>query len=399
MITNQKAVMQKRIINHISQTIAEEGSFKIDPDAQTVQNFENWQVTIDTSIMEPSQSRHNFEEYHKEPRPVSEEEPKHSDDSAINSDDDLVGDETETEYSYQGIEVISPVFEFSPKSLEEVKRMCNLLTKHYRLSNNGSTGLHVHLGHGNFGFRLPDLKRLSVFLYTFEPQLSSLHPQIRYHHYYGGCMRHNSRFTFTFQRRYKYRPSPQDFSASVTACKDREIWYEMVVDFDNEKYSNYSFRGVKQEAVNTNGKPTIEFRQHEGTMDGVRIAHWIKTIVGIATYVENANPAEFLNFLKTIWKAEKWEKRGDGQDVLRAAAKGPILADKGFTIIDLLRHMGLDAQADYYNDKWMKHNIPRQVDFRDHGERNMVHPASLEYQRIARVEKHFDGLRPAKKST
>ncbi|KAG4412595.1 hypothetical protein IFR04_014283 [Cadophora malorum] len=42
---------------------------------------------------------------------------------------------------------------------------------------------------------------------------------------------------------------------------------------------------------------------------------------------------------------------------------GPIPADRFFTVIVLLRHMGLNEQADYYQDKVYKHNIPMVIPF------------------------------------
>lgn len=35
--------------------------------------------------------------------------------------------------------------------------------------------------------------------------------------------------------------------------------------------------------------------------------------------------------------------------------RGPVVADSTFTIIDLLRHIGLDEQADSYTGKLVKH--------------------------------------------
>lgn len=126
-------------------------------------------------------------------------------------------------------------------------------------------------------------------------------------------------------------------------------------------------------------KPTIEFRGMEATTDGEKIANWVQVIVGIMEFVENSNPSTFTRLLTWAWEAEKYELMGDYRegdflprgsrgyerkhekiqlDPERFAKYGPVLADRDFTIIDLLTWLGLDAQADYYRTRWIKHPAP-----------------------------------------
>tara|TARA_R110002060_G_scaffold46914_2_gene58048 strand:- start:1687 stop:2052 length:366 start_codon:yes stop_codon:yes gene_type:complete len=83
----------------------------------------------------------------------------------------------------------------------------------------------------------------------------------------------------------------------------------------------------------------------------------------MVSFIENEEHGAFVNLLTKATDKEKWEKSGDGQDAQREAEMEPIPADRFFTVIVLLRHMGLNEQADYYQDKVYKHNIPMVIPF------------------------------------
>lgn len=59
--------------------------------------------------------------------------------------------------------------------------MCDLITKTYVTDVNTTTGVHVHVSAGlTTSFRLKTLQKLFAFLWAFEPQLDSLHPENRH---------------------------------------------------------------------------------------------------------------------------------------------------------------------------------------------------------------------------
>lgn len=274
-------------------------------------------------------------------------------------------------YSYQGVEVKSPALPFNEVSLKEIEAMCKLLTDTYRIQNGFDTGLHVHLGHEKRGFEFKNIQKLMIFLYTFDPQLSSLHPPHRLEHDYGNSPRARSVFSANFQAKYGRAPSAREFAAEVYSCRAEtetrnrhKLINKIFKDKAGHKDGNYNFMGV-QFAYNLFRlgafRQTIEFRQHEGTMDGTRIRHWIHVIAAIVRFVET-DAANFHRLMQTMWREEKWEKVGDGNDAERAAEMGPVLADYGFTIIDLLRYLGKHAQADYFKGNWQKHDMPPRYD-------------------------------------
>ena len=100
--------------------------------------------------------------------------------------------------------------------------------------------------------------------------------------------------------------------------------------------------------------PTIEFRQHQGTLDPERVVKWIKTVVGIIDFAETDRDfADRNRVMELLFKVpqEKWQKDGSENDLLREERHGPIPAESSWTVIHLFRAMGLNEQADYYSTR------------------------------------------------
>jgi len=277
--------------------------------------------------------------------------------------------EADTEgYGWCGIEIKTPALLFTPGSLQPIRNVCTLVQKNFKILINASCGLHVHIAHGNSGFSTHNIAKIIAFIYTFEPQISSLHPIYRYTHEHGKTMRDTCNFTQQFQKTYGERPSTLMATTRIltlTRHRDKALRTELahlVPTKGNGKNGNYNFNGISFLQLDY-PKPTIEFRQHEGTMDGERVFQWVKLVVGMVSFIENEEHGAFVNLLTKATDKEKWEKSGDGQDAQREAEMEPIPADRFFTVIVLLRHMGLNEQADYYQDKVYKHNIPMVIPF------------------------------------
>ncbi|KAH7346354.1 putative amidoligase enzyme-domain-containing protein [Rhexocercosporidium sp. MPI-PUGE-AT-0058] len=269
-------------------------------------------------------------------------------------------------YDWCGIEVKTPALPFTPESLQAVKDMCALIPKNFKILTNSSTGLHVHIGHGESSFSTHVVAKIMAFIYTFEPQISSLHPIHRYSHPYGKAMRHTCHFSAEFQRVYgEMPPTLMAITKILTTTRRKESAHReelayLVRTRASGKNGNYNFSGMADLNLDVD-RPTIEFRQHEGTMDGELIIQWVQLLVGMLAYIENEEYASFLNFLITTAEKEKWQKLGDGKDAEREASMGLKLADGAFNIIDMLRYIGLSEQANYFKDKVYKHDIPLQA--------------------------------------
>jgi len=99
---------------------------------------------------------------------------------------------------------------------------------------------------------------------------------------------------------------------------------------------------------NNSGMPTIEFRQHEGTLDAQRVVQWCSTVVGVINFVDTADQVYLRKLLLKVVD-ETWQKESYPKDVFQQDKFGPIPAEGSFTVIDLLRYMHLNEQANFYS--------------------------------------------------
>ncbi|CZS96714.1 uncharacterized protein RCO7_02571 [Rhynchosporium graminicola] len=245
-------------------------------------------------------------------------------------------------YDWIGIEVKTPALPFTPESLQAVRDVCSLIKTHFKALTNATTGFMFTSGMAISGSTSMTLLR--SWRSSISSRLSSLH------------------FTHTIVG---VIPMAGAFAVLVTSvlnsskCMLRYKLADIVHTTFNGKNGNYNFNGIKDVGLKAE-RPTIEFRQHDGTMDSERIVQWVQLLVGTLKYIENEDYSAYVRFLSTIADQEKWEKTGDGKDGEREAEKGPTLADDEFPIIDLLHYIGLSEQAAYFNDKVYKHDIPPQ---------------------------------------
>lgn len=285
--------------------------------------------------------------------------------------DQPVGDElTDTEgYEWTGVEVKSPALPLTAESLEEVRKMCELLRKHFKIIVNSTCGLHVHVGHGQKGFTNSNVKRIMAFMYAFEPQLDTLHPLHRLSNEYCTTMRRRCNLTREHEARFGEAPTTLTAITRMLTIPQRNTrsilrsLSQMTRIGRQGKQGAYNFNGVADLPDRVlSYRPTIEFRQHEGTCDGERITQWVQALVGLLRFVEGEEHESFVDFLTSVALAEKWTKRSDGLDAQREAEMGPILADSPFTVIDLFKHCDMPQAVAYYTDKVRRHSIVRDED-------------------------------------
>jgi hypothetical protein len=112
-----------------------------------------------------------------------------------------------------------------------------------------------------------------------------------------------------------------------------------VVDLSHSHgtFGAYYFRALRY----PKGRLTVELRQHEGTLAPHRITAWIRTLVGIIKFVENTSDDAFLRLLVAGIRNDTEEKHKSG----------------GFSVVSLLRMIGLPDSVMYYQDKLHLHNI------------------------------------------
>jgi hypothetical protein len=290
-----------------------------------------------------------------------------TDPSVCGPDDSL----TVGPFSIWGMEVKSPALLFCSESLKAVEHICVLLTSKYCINLNESIGLHVHVGNEQHGYTFENVRKLMAFFWAFEPQLDSLHSPLRQDTYYASSMRSKSQYVHDLETDHDKRPTPSEGASYFLNFQGQDAsYYE---DFEEQSRITEIIRwqrslgGVRKSAYNffnllsntwstaTGSKQTIEFRQHQGSLNGPEVRAWIETVVGLINFVQDVHPTSFANLLSVL-ENETWGKEGDGQDRRREELMGPILAEEGFTIIDLLMTLDLwESALFYYNRGFSKH--------------------------------------------
>ena len=125
-------------------------------------------------------------------------------------------------YQWHQVEVRSPAFYFSSDSLRAIEDVCAVLTSTYCINVNESTGLHIHVGNGDKQFDFETVRKLAAFIWAFEPQLNSLHPQHRFNEPLFSSMREKRWFHTTFSSCFRAaNDSKRRFGTSHAMCEPK----------------------------------------------------------------------------------------------------------------------------------------------------------------------------------
>ncbi|CZR60839.1 uncharacterized protein PAC_10735 [Phialocephala subalpina] len=259
---------------------------------------------------------------------------------------------TKNPYKWFQIEMRSPAYMFNPKNIAAVEKVCNLMKKTFLVDTSNDCGLHVHVGREERGFDDQHIRNLYSWVWAFEPQMTSICGQHRFNSIYCFSTRERSRYAQKYLQKYGCRPSP--ITGVLHFQEDEDLdWtaYQAGEYKENQlKYNAVNVKGLVEGARGTRGaKPTIEWRQHEGTIDAERVTIWVETVVGIVNFVCHAPKQDLLSLL-SMAANEHWEKLGDGKDKKRERKMGAIIAESSFKATDLFAWMGLTKSADFYRD-------------------------------------------------
>jgi hypothetical protein len=217
-------------------------------------------------------------------------------------------------YRYWEVEVISPPLWFSEQALAEVHKVCEVLTTNFRCHVNPSMGLHVHVGRGTRGFMPEEYRNLLAMLWTFEPLITKrVHP---------GRRTKNDDFCkpirklFCAKRAFTFDESCSGlFNQVRSLLQDENNAADKIIKLTRHdllgqfpKFATYNFCNMNPDMEER--KNTVEFRQHESTLDGVRITHWVKLVVGIVNY---ACAVDRSTLLKLLHPSISHEAKGHGE--------------------------------------------------------------------------------------
>jgi len=259
-----------------------------------------------------------------------------------------------TPYRWLPMEITSPALPFSPDSMDLIQMVCTLVETTYITNTNWSTSVHVHISAGKVPLDFHTMQRLYIFLWAFEPQMNTLHPAHRQQSKYCGGMREQSAMASEYTEKWGVPPSILAGIVEFYKCQDLESLLNKAFCCVKGKFTAFNSGNdlcwVRE--PHRFHKPTIECRQHEGTLDGKRITQWVKFLAGLVQALENISPESFTGLLK-LAQSEKWEKAGKDKmaNEKNQAQFGPIPAESTLTIVDILEYLGLKESADYYRNR------------------------------------------------
>jgi hypothetical protein len=260
------------------------------------------------------------------------------------------------EYQYFAIEVRTPAFTYSSNALLEVRLVCSLLQSQFRIKVNQSCGLHVHIGNRTGdGFPLPHLRRICAFLHAFEPQLDTVHPPHRLNNTYCDSFRWGTNYAASFRN--DGQPPPSLAEATEYWLHGSPDTSALVADAACTIGNAALAYCLERASEYGPTRATVEFRQHEATLEAGAVTMWIKTLIGITTWLRHASDCE-VQALLSIAEHEKWAaqgKKGGLHDAEMMQWYGPAFADKEFTFIGLLARLQLWEAAEYYDGKLYCH--------------------------------------------
>lgn len=166
--------------------------------------------------------------------------------------------------SWYAIELKSPILVPSAAVFEDVERAVQLLRSHFQLFTNRTCGLHVHVGNENRGFELGTLKTFGSLITVFENQLNSLHPPDRLENQYAALT----------STAFPAIPVREKLSVidRIETIEDLILQFHLNDEGAFDKYMAFNFFNLQESLA----KPlrTIEFRQHQGTLDPGLIRSW-----------------------------------------------------------------------------------------------------------------------------
>ena len=250
-------------------------------------------------------------------------------DASIVEGEDEYGRE-DPRYIYLGVEIISRVLPATDEGFREVVKVLYIINSHYQLIENSSCGLHVHVGASreDKSWPLGTLKRFAQLILAFDHQINSLHPDRR--------ISGNKYCVQNSESEMLQQPNPFLREKAIELCTedDFEEGFIKMMNPNRNREMAYNFTNLSSIMYPKTTKRTIEWRQHEGTSDGLRIRAWCEFATGLVKYAHETPQLE---------KLELWLHN---------------VLNNSFTILDLFKAIGLDHLADFYSDRIFKRPRP-----------------------------------------
>ncbi|KAL5354499.1 hypothetical protein ACLOAV_000588 [Pseudogymnoascus australis] len=248
-------------------------------------------------------------------------------------------------YRWHSAEVISPALYFCPESLTQIRVACATITTQFRVAATRTTGLHVHVGDGGKGFSASTLRNLIALLWGFEPQLQTLHPSHRRTETWCMPLRVDTNYAWAHPT-WTIRTFLDDlFSPEFGTVK------ALLRQFDVCAGDRCAVEFSNLEDPMVTVKQTIEFRAHPGTLDGDEVVMWVKTVVGLVHWAQDADSSQ----LKSLMA---YAEAGNDE----------------FGVTNLLEMLGMPEQAEFYKNKLHPLGVGREDGEREYEIQDLARP-------------------------
>ncbi|KAK8124169.1 hypothetical protein PG999_004087 [Apiospora kogelbergensis] len=207
-------------------------------------------------------------------------------------------------FGWFGLELISPAQPSTIETHREMNVVLGILKNKYAdcMRVNFSCGLHVHVGMGPDPIPTVRLRRIAALLYVLDPILAILHPESRQNNTnWCASIRSHANVSWGMtaldavnlttpdgagawdvRNRAGRQPTPMRAAVrQILECVSGFAVHRLL----HYQYGkpNYNFRNY-EERPQPRDRVTIEFRQHEGTLDPVAIEAWARLCVEISAW-------------------------------------------------------------------------------------------------------------------
>lgn len=199
-------------------------------------------------------------------------------------------------YTWVRVEIKSPALYVTTEAFEQVAAVCELLSSNYRVCTHQETsaGLHVHVGQENNGFHIEALRNLLSTIWIFQGQLETVHPDHRLSTRWAPSLRTDSVLAKkivddglakeqVLELLSQAGDESSDPSKLINIAADREQLLKLFLPRGARRLA-YNINGLLQIVDGKDGRSTIEFRQHESTIDIQRVINWLKVCVGLVEF-------------------------------------------------------------------------------------------------------------------
>ncbi|KAI9699431.1 MAG: hypothetical protein M1836_003042 [Candelina mexicana] len=200
--------------------------------------------------------------------------------------------EQQLQWQVRGVELVSPILRLSDIDFVTIlfERIGRVLADHesvfwphqlrygpHKAFVNETCGLHVHLAYENQDIPLETLKNLVIIWALFEDEIETLQPMA---HHAGAGM-----FT-SLRRRFPGENGRKLFLKAVRVCKDPDQLMTYTRPQGSiPEYSKIRLTDFSNSTAGSNVR-TIEFREHEGTLDPMAIRWWILFTSGVLRFAQ-----------------------------------------------------------------------------------------------------------------